>query len=86
MDSKQKNGLGSSEKIVPSSEDVSHAFTELTGIDCVDMSETSNTSSCIGVLTILGGCDCSFVMGAREISVITLKGLIGTFESLRLEG
>ena len=36
--------------------------------------------------SIARGCDCSSVMGAGDIGVITLKGLLGRFKSLRLKG
>ena len=62
---------GSSEQNVPTSEDVSHASTELT---------TELYRSVSGVWGL------GSVAVACDIGVITLKGLLGRTESLRLVG
>ena len=55
---------GSSEENVPTSEDVSRDFIELTVIDGVDMSETSKSSTCFGLSSFAGEFDCASTMVA----------------------
>ena len=77
---------GSSERNVRTSEDVSQSFIERTIIENVDISERSNSSSCIAMLSIEGLWDIGSVTGAGDIGVIALKRFLGRFKSLRLGG
>ena len=78
--------LGSSKKKLPTSEDVSHASTELINVDGVEMSEMSDTSCGIGRSSISAGFVCCSVMGAGDIGLIALKGMISILRSLTLGG
>ena len=64
---------------------VSRDFAELTLVDGLDISEISNGSSCIGMLSFAGACDRAFVLDAQDIADITFKRFIGRSISLELE-
>ena len=63
---------------------VTQVFTELAIIDGVVISKTSNSSSCIGILSIAGVRYLGSVTGATDIGIITLKRFIGRIKSSRL--
>ena len=77
---------GLSEYHVPMSEDVSHAFTELTPIDDVVMAEISNNSTFVELSWVALGYVRVSVMGAGDIGVMMLKEFIGKLKLVRLRG
>ena len=56
---------------------------KLTIIDCADVLETSDGSSCIGMSSIAGGCNLGSVTGAEDKGIIMLKDFMGRFKTLR---